>query len=113
MDDRTIIRLKNVPQKRRLINRIERYPKHHQQRECHARRFPMSNHSAAVSARAPRSGLLSRTLGLLSLGLAARRHRRALLKLEPHLLRDIGLTDADARAEASRPFWDVPSHWRG
>jgi uncharacterized protein YjiS (DUF1127 family) len=73
----------------------------------------MSNPSTTLSAHAPRSGLLARVQHLLSLGLATRRHRRALLKLEPHLLRDIGLTEADARAEASRPFWDVPSHWRG
>jgi uncharacterized protein YjiS (DUF1127 family) len=112
MDDRTIIRLKNVPQTCRLINRIELSPKHHQQREYHARRSPMSIR-AMSPVRAARPGLLSRFVARLSLSLATRRHRRALLKLEPHLLRDIGLTDAEARREAARPFWDVPAHWRG
>jgi uncharacterized protein YjiS (DUF1127 family) len=73
----------------------------------------MSHHPAVLSARASRSGLLTRILRFASLGLAVRHHRRALLKLEPHLLRDIGLTEAEARREAQRPFWDVPAHWRG
>ena len=33
------------------------------------------------------------------------RQRRALAALEPRLLRDIGLSAAQARAEAARPFW--------
>lgn len=31
--------------------------------------------------------------------------RRALSKLDPHLLRDIGLSDVDARRESTRHFW--------
>ena len=31
--------------------------------------------------------------------------RRALLQLDGHLLDDIGLTSAEARAEALKPFW--------
>ena len=34
-----------------------------------------------------------------------RRTRRDLASLEPHLLRDIGLTPDEARIEANRPFW--------
>lgn len=34
-----------------------------------------------------------------------RRSRAALAVLEPHLLKDIGLTPEDARAEAQRRFW--------
>ena len=34
------------------------------------------------------------------------RTRRDLRDLEPHLLRDIGLTADQARTEAKRPFWD-------
>jgi uncharacterized protein YjiS (DUF1127 family) len=35
-----------------------------------------------------------------------RRHTRtALTRLEPHLLRDIGLTEQQAAAEISKPFW--------
>lgn len=37
-----------------------------------------------------------------------RRERRQLLELDDHMLRDVGLTRAQARREAARPFWDVP-----
>ncbi|WP_126976066.1 DUF1127 domain-containing protein [Frigidibacter oleivorans] len=43
---------------------------------------------------------------------AARRQRRHLLMLDPHLLADIGLDRASAEREAARPAWDVPRHWR-
>ena len=43
---------------------------------------------------------------------AIRRHRRRLGDLDPYLLRDIGLTESEAREEVERPFWDVPGHWR-
>ena len=33
------------------------------------------------------------------------RQRRALDRLAPHELRDIGLTAADVRSECSKPFW--------
>jgi uncharacterized protein YjiS (DUF1127 family) len=41
------------------------------------------------------------------LGAWRHRHqtRRDLRDLPPHLLRDIGLTAADAEAEARKPFW--------
>jgi uncharacterized protein YjiS (DUF1127 family) len=38
--------------------------------------------------------------------------RRALQRLDEHLLRDIGLTRHEAETEASRAPWDAPSHWR-
>lgn len=41
------------------------------------------------------------------------RSRRALARLEPHLLRDIGLRDFEAAQEAAHPIWDVPAPWRG
>lgn len=47
----------------------------------------------------------------LRLALTLRRHRRALGRLEPRLLNDIGLTEAEARIEAGRSLWDVPNHW--
>lgn len=34
--------------------------------------------------------------------------RRALAQAAPETLCDIGLDAADARAEAERPFWDLP-----
>jgi uncharacterized protein YjiS (DUF1127 family) len=38
---------------------------------------------------------------------AWRRHRsrRRLVALDPHLLKDIGVTFAEAEAEANKPFW--------
>lgn len=44
---------------------------------------------------------------------AVARSRRGLRLLDDHLLRDIGLTRAEAETEASRAPWDAPSHWRG
>jgi uncharacterized protein YjiS (DUF1127 family) len=41
------------------------------------------------------------------------RQRRALLALDERLLKDIGITRADAVREASRPFWDpTKERWR-
>lgn len=40
------------------------------------------------------------------------KQRRGLSKLPPHILRDIGLSADEARKEANRPLWDVPSTWR-
>ncbi|MCM2562705.1 DUF1127 domain-containing protein [Lutimaribacter sp. EGI FJ00015] len=40
------------------------------------------------------------------------RQRRALAQLDDAALRDIGKTRAEARAEARRPVWDAPAHWR-
>lgn len=34
--------------------------------------------------------------------------RRALAGLDQTRLRDLGLTEAEALAEARRPFWDLP-----
>ncbi|MFN5995678.1 MAG: DUF1127 domain-containing protein [Paracoccaceae bacterium] len=53
--------------------------------------------------------LPARALGLAALA----RSRRRLIHLDDHLLRDIGLDRADALAEAARPLWDAPSHWKG
>ncbi|MEL6609480.1 MAG: DUF1127 domain-containing protein [Pseudomonadota bacterium] len=39
------------------------------------------------------------------------RSRRALAELDDAALRDVGLTLDEARTEAARPAWDVPSHW--
>ncbi|MBT9244400.1 DUF1127 domain-containing protein [Gemmobacter fulvus] len=55
-----------------------------------------------------RRPLMLRLLDLMSL----RRQRRALTEMEPHLLADIGLSAAEADAEARRPIWDAPAHWR-
>jgi uncharacterized protein YjiS (DUF1127 family) len=41
------------------------------------------------------------------------RSRKALGRLDDHLLRDIGLTRNEAEVEAARTGWDAPLHWRG
>jgi uncharacterized protein YjiS (DUF1127 family) len=41
-----------------------------------------------------------------------RRERRALLVLDDHLLRDVGISRAQALTEATRPLWDAPHTWR-
>ena len=51
-------------------------------------------------------------LRLLAALAANRRSRQALARLDAHLLRDVGLTQDRARAEAARPVWDVPRSWR-
>jgi uncharacterized protein YjiS (DUF1127 family) len=38
--------------------------------------------------------------------------RKALKSLDSAGLRDIGVTRAQAQAEANRPIWDAPESWR-
>lgn len=52
-----------------------------------------------------------RTLWDLRAALALIRERRALAALDEARLADIGITRAEAEAEARRPFWDAPAHW--
>ncbi|MFY0309584.1 DUF1127 domain-containing protein [Leisingera sp. D0M16] len=62
---------------------------------------------AAPCAAAPRLPLSAR----LGLHLAAWRQRRQLAKLDQRALDDIGVTRAEAEAEARRGFWSAPEHW--
>lgn len=39
------------------------------------------------------------------------RQRKQLSELSDDQLEDIGVTQAEAKREAARPVWDVPSHW--
>ena len=39
------------------------------------------------------------------------RQRRALARLDPERLADLGLTEREAHLESSRPFWDAPGNW--
>lgn len=55
----------------------------------------------ALTRRAPRTGLAA----LWSVWTARRATRRALLRLDPHLLQDIGLSPRDAAEETAKPFW--------
>jgi len=68
----------------------------------------MSARTAAV-LRLPR---LPQLLMQLRQALALRRQRAHLLRLDDHILRDIGLTRDDALHEGTRPFWDAPTPWR-
>lgn len=40
------------------------------------------------------------------------RQRQRLAQLDPHLRRDIGVTEDDIRLENKRPVWDAPEFWR-
>lgn len=62
---------------------------------------------------APGRGLLARLgrlLAWLHLALLIRRERRQLADMPPHLLRDIGVADVDARREAVLPWHAIPSN---
>jgi uncharacterized protein YjiS (DUF1127 family) len=50
-------------------------------------------------------GGLGRVLDTLSLWQRRARQRRELAQLDDHMLRDIGITRADALAEAGKVFW--------
>lgn len=62
-------------------------------------------HTATRAAKPRRANLIGRVFDTW-------RQRRALSDLDPHLLRDIGLSEYSAQAESRRPLWDVPHHWR-
>ncbi|WP_300548131.1 DUF1127 domain-containing protein [Roseovarius sp.] len=55
-----------------------------------------------------RHGALPRPRFPLRKMLAVRHQRRALRNLDDTALADIGLSRAQADAEAARPFWDLP-----
>ena len=40
------------------------------------------------------------------------REHKILREMEADRLEDLGLTRAEAQAEATKSLWDVPSHWR-
>jgi len=81
----------------------------------------MADHGSELFARKPlplrlRPGLVAWLLRAIELVLdwqEVARQRRALLTLDERLLKDIGITRADAEREASRPFWDMAQErWR-
>jgi uncharacterized protein YjiS (DUF1127 family) len=61
------------------------------------------NHAMPMASRS----LLRRVLAAVTL----HRQRHQLGRLDAHMLRDIGLTPAQARHEAARPIWDAPASW--
>jgi uncharacterized protein YjiS (DUF1127 family) len=68
---------------------------------------PLASHLRLVGASVAR--LPARAFALTSLA----RSRRSLGRLDDHLLQDIGLTRAEAMAEAERAIWNAPRHWKG
>ncbi|MCB1772923.1 MAG: DUF1127 domain-containing protein [Gammaproteobacteria bacterium] len=61
-----------------------------------------------VAARVPRwmaMGQGRRIVQLLACWLERYRQRRALARLDEHLLRDIGVTADQAAVEVAKPFW--------
>lgn len=53
-----------------------------------------------------------RMLRLFKAARALSRQRRDLARLDAARLADIGISAVEAHAEARRPFWDAPRHWR-
>lgn len=43
---------------------------------------------------------------------ALNKQYQALLRLDDSLLRDIGITRAQAVKQATKPVWDAPQHWK-
>jgi uncharacterized protein YjiS (DUF1127 family) len=68
---------------------------------------------AADATRSPRRPGLARRIGRqiawLNLALAIRRERQDLAGMPPYLLRDIGLTDTEAKRESGLPWRHVPA----
>jgi uncharacterized protein YjiS (DUF1127 family) len=64
----------------------------------------------ALSLAMPRVSLHPRKI--LALWFGVSRTRVDLKSLDPQMLEDIGVTQAQAHKEAQRPFWDAPTNWR-
>ena len=58
-----------------------------------------------LPARPGHGSFFRRCLATLRIWRERARQRRALSKLDDHLLADIGLTRADAERECAQPFW--------
>ncbi|GGG64002.1 hypothetical protein GCM10011415_08110 [Salipiger pallidus] len=63
--------------------------------------------TSAPPAERRRRGLLAALIEAHALW----QQRRRLPQLDDHLLRDMGITRAEAEAEAARKPWDAPRHW--
>lgn len=79
------------------------------------RRFPDSGLATTRRDRRRRAlDALQLALAMLLHWREVRRQRRALLSLSDRLLKDIGISRADAMQEAARPFWDTDhGSWHG
>ncbi len=66
-----------------------------------------------IAVAAPRLATRWAPLRRLMAWLQVRRDRVTLADLDDALLRDIGITRAQAMSEARRPFWDLPETYDG
>ena len=65
-----------------------------------------------ISATRPAADPRFSVRNALSHAMGVWRQRQALRSLDARALADIGLSRAEADAEAGRPFWDAPETWR-
>lgn len=72
----------------------------------------VTNVARGAGRQASSRASLRRLVVLLERWMELRRERRRLLELSDAMLRDLGLTRADAEHEGSRWFWDLPQHRR-
>lgn len=71
-----------------------------------------SLHTATLATRRVQSvGGTPRLMSMLWAAVAASRQRQGLARLDDRTLADIGLSRAEATAEAARPAWDIPTNW--
>ena len=70
------------------------------------------SHDRAFDAPVLQGWSLSALVARLRLWRRIARERRALARLSPAQLRDIGLDEDAAALEAGRAFWDAPRNWR-
>ena len=68
--------------------------------------------TAVTCTNAPAAKRSFSLLTWIATAVETRRERVALSQLDAHRLDDLGLTREQAQREASRPIWDVPSHWQ-
>lgn len=73
-------------------------------------------HSSGLAVSGARTSVPARRFSsvlarALAGAIATRRDRQRLAALDDHTLADIGVSRAEALAEARRPIWDVPAHW--
>lgn len=68
------------------------------------------NYAAGQSIAAVVISAAKRVVAYLTTARMVQKERRQLKTLPPHILRDIGITDADIARETARDFWDVPGN---
>ena len=74
--------------------------------------FASLHTSTMAVAHVQTRGTLADLAAKLRFALIARAQRQQLLNLDAARLADIGVTRAQAAAEAQRSLWDVPKTWR-